>query len=117
LIAHAIAALVAVGASVAIAAPAAVALALIAVLAVHLGATRFVPRRAAFVMSGFAIVFAAVVPLWADSDAVDCYPRCSAYQDVIATLLVVAVVLVAADLVGAMLVTALRVLRRSGRAD
>ena len=55
--------------------------------------------------------------LWASSNGVDCYPDCTIWQDLIRYLWLAAVLLFVVTTLAALVMMALRLFRRGGRAD
>lgn len=61
---------------------------------------------------GAFVLFALALILWARSNAVDCYPNCSPWQDFMGYLLLAAAALFVLLTVVALLLSAVRLLRR-----
>jgi hypothetical protein len=87
------------------------------VLGIHFVATSALPSRIATAAAVVAILFAAAVPLWSGSDAVDCDPSCSTYQDVIAAAFVIAVVAFSIDVLAGAVAGLRAVVRRARAGD
>jgi hypothetical protein len=87
------------------------------VLVIHFVATSALPSRIAAAAAVVAMVFAAAVPLWSGSDAVDCDPSCSTYQNVIAAVFVIAAVAFAIEVLAGAVAGLRAVVRRARAGD